>query len=74
MLKEDLNFTNITTYTESLFNSTSKPNIGKPNIGGFPYLLDHLAVYIPYTVLSFFGVIFGLTGSFEFILNVHILI
>lgn len=64
IFKEDSNYANITTYNETLFNST-----GKPNIGGFPYLLDYLAIYIPYTILSFFGVVFGLTGSFEFILS-----
>lgn len=33
------------------------------NIGGFPYILDYLSVYLPYTVISGTSAILGLIGN-----------
>jgi hypothetical protein len=39
-------------------------NEAKIEIGGILYLLNHLPVYLPYTILTLFGVIIGLSGNF----------
>ena len=33
------------------------------NIGGFPYILGYLAIFLPYSILSLIGVIIGITGN-----------
>jgi hypothetical protein len=48
------------------FNSTNdlvKITGEKTEIGGILYLLNHLPIYLPYTILTLFGVIIGLSGN-----------
>lgn len=39
------------------------------NIGGFPFIMDYLNIYIPYSVLSAIGVIVGVIGIEKFLLQ-----
>lgn len=32
------------------------------DIGGIPYILNYLSIYLPYSILSLIGVIVGLAG------------
>lgn len=36
---------------------------GDSNIGGLPYILNYLGLFLPYSIFSFIGVIIGLTGK-----------
>ena len=41
--------------------STNVSNITE-NIGGFPYILNYLGIYLPYGLISFIAVIVGISG------------
>lgn len=40
------------------------------NIGGFPYILDYLNIYLPYSIISFIASILGIVGNLGVILGV----
>lgn len=46
--------------------SSTKMTINASNltedIGGFPYILNYLGVFLPYSLLSIIGIIVGVTG------------
>lgn len=40
------------------------------NIGGFPYILNYLDIYLPYSLISLIDVIVGISGKNSFIIIV----
>lgn len=40
------------------------------NIGGFPYILKYLDIYLPYTLITFLDVIVGISGKNYFLIIV----
>lgn len=41
--------------------STNVSNLTE-DIGGFPYILNYLGIFLPYSLLSIIGIIVGVTG------------
>ena len=33
------------------------------NIGGVPYFVEHMPIYLPYVIFSGFGIVFGILGN-----------
>ena len=45
-------------------------NITRENIGGIPFILDKLHIYVPYSIASLLATILGLVGNLFVILSV----
>lgn len=43
-------------------NISTAINTTDADIGGIPYILNYLSIYLPYSILSLIGVIVGLAG------------
>jgi hypothetical protein len=47
----------------STFNTTVELIESHEHIGGLPYILPYLGIYIPYSLLAFVGTVIGIIGN-----------
>lgn len=51
---------NANNFSAGLENQTVSGNL---SIGGLPYILNYLGIFLPYSILSFIGIFVGVIGN-----------
>lgn len=54
----------MSSFVLNLSNSTSNSSYDE-NIGGFPFILSYLNIFVPYSLILIIAIIVGVVGKFE---------